>query len=138
MILFVVVELLILCLRLRINLLVSLLQSNMSESPPGAELNILDLVNSKTILGAFPLHDFEELKTLQIKWLDFFSPPWKQPIGMYILQTGVDVDTDKVVFSDDIKNYFGERIGFYFYFLQHYVESMFFPAITGLISYIGK
>lgn len=115
------------------------MQSKINESPPGAELNILSLVDSKIILAAFPIHDFEELKTLQLKWLSLFAPPWQQPIGntlrfdisirlMYIYIFGID----------DIKNYFGERIGLYFYYIQHYVESLMIPAILGAVTFIGK
>ncbi len=62
--------------------MISIMQSKINESPPGAELNILSLVDSKIFLAAFPIHDFEELKTLQLKWLNLFAPPWQQPIGM--------------------------------------------------------
>ena len=39
---------------------------------------------------------------------------------------------------DDIKDYFGERIGLYFLYLQHYVTLLIVPAFLGLITYIGK
>jgi hypothetical protein len=36
---------------------------------------------------------------------------------------------------DEIKDYFGERIGLYFAYLQHYVEALMVPALFGLITY---
>lgn len=38
-------------------------------------------------------------------------------------------------YLDEIKDYFGERIGLYFAYLQHYVEALMVPAFFGLITY---
>jgi hypothetical protein len=73
------------------------MQSKINETPPGAELNILSLVDSKTIIAAFPIHDFEELKTLQLKWLNLFAPPWQQPIGT--IHSISNVNTSQKLFS---------------------------------------
>lgn len=94
------------------------MQGKLSSSPPGAGLNISKLIASKAVLAAFPLHDYEELKSLQLRWLNLYDPPWKQPIN-------------------EIKNYFGERIALYFLYLQHYVEYLIVPAFLGAITFIG-
>jgi anoctamin-10/anoctamin-7 len=39
---------------------------------------------------------------------------------------------------DDVKDYFGEKIGLYFLFLQHYVTLLMWPAFLGLITFIVK
>ncbi len=70
------------------------------------------------LLAAFPLHEYDMLKRLQIKWLNLFGAPWTQPL-------------------DDVKDYFGERIGLYFLFLQHYTTLLIVPAIVGAITFIG-
>ncbi len=37
--------------------------------------------------------------------------------------------------TDEIKDYFGERIGLYFLFLQYYSSSMMLPALLGFIVF---
>ena len=41
-------------------------------------LNISKLMAEKVIEGAFPLHDYDSLKSLQIRWLNMLSAPWNQ------------------------------------------------------------
>ena len=48
----------------------------------------------------YPLHDFVELRTIEEKWLIVFQMPWNQNV-------------------DVAKDYFGEKIGYYFLFLGH-------------------
>ena len=100
----------------RIKLIISILETKASDSPPGGGLNVSDLLSKKVVLAGFPIHDFEELNALQNRWLSLCAPPWTQPI-------------------DAVKDYFGERIGLYFYFLQHYTELLITPAFFGCISY---
>lgn len=40
--------------------------------------------------------------------------------------------------SDDIKEYFGHRIGLYFLYLQHYVTMLVVPAVLGAVTFIGE
>jgi hypothetical protein len=68
-------------------------------------------------MAAFPIHEFDELKKLTLKWLTVGSYPWNQPI-------------------DEVKDYYGERIGIYFLYLQHYVTLLMWPAFFGSITYI--
>jgi hypothetical protein len=39
--------------------------------------------------------------------------------------------------ADDVRNYFGEKIGFYFLYIQHYVTLLMLPALLGLITFLG-
>lgn len=103
----------------RIKLIISILQSKQSDSPPGCGMNLREMVVKKAVLGQFPLHDYDELKVLQMKWLKLYAYPWSQPV-------------------DDIKDYFGERIGLYFLYLQHYTGQLMLPALLGLITFIVK
>jgi anoctamin-10/anoctamin-7 len=103
----------------RINLILSVLECGTSRQPPGAGLNISKLVAEKVVLAAFPLHDYDSLKDLQRQWLDLHSPPWRQPIIA-------------------VKDYFGDRIGFYFLYLQHYVEQLMVPAVVGCVVYVVR
>lgn len=60
------------------------MQCKITSQPPGAGLNISKLIASKVVLAAFPLHDYDDLHTLQSKWLSLFDPPWKQPISKFL------------------------------------------------------
>jgi hypothetical protein len=42
-----------------------------------------------------------------------------------------------VLCSDEIKDYFGHRIGLYFLYLQHYVTLLIVPAFLGFITFVG-
>lgn len=42
------------------------------------------------------------------------------------------------VYIDKIKDYFGEKVGLYFYFLFYYVSMLFIPAIMGIFVYAGN
>jgi hypothetical protein len=76
-----------------------------------------DLQHHKCVLASFPIHEFDELKKLTLVWLTLWAWPWSQPI-------------------DKVKDYFGERIGFYFLFLQHYVTMLMWPALLGSVTYV--
>ena len=77
----------------RIKLIMSLLTFPRRDG--GAGLPLDKLVARGVLAAAFPLHDFDELKFLERKWLVYFAWPWKMPVHR-------------------ICDYFGEKIGFYF------------------------
>ena len=97
-------------------------------------LQLADMLEKDVLLAAFPLHDFDELKALQRKWLKLWSYPWHQPVGKLLLHCIKRVSTP----SDDVKDYFGEKIALYFLYLQHYVTLLIAPAFLGMITYIGE
>jgi len=99
----------------RLKLTLSIINARIVDG--GCFLDIPKLVARKAILGMFPLHSHSKLVDLQQKWLLFFQLPWKQPI-------------------DQIKGYFGEKIGLYFVFLGHYTTWLIFPAFIGVLTWI--
>ena len=60
---------------------------NIDNQPPGCDITIKDLAHHECVMAAFPIHEFDELKKLTLKWLTLFAWPWKQPIGTYVLST---------------------------------------------------
>ena len=106
----------------RIKLMLSILQSSPTETPPGAGMNITEMSaipKGPVVKGQFPIQNFEELNRLQVRWLTMWDWPWNQPVDM-------------------IRDYFGERIGFYFLYLGHYAGMLTFPAALGAGTYILK
>jgi hypothetical protein len=99
----------------RIKMIIAILEGPLIER--GCALNLRDMRGHKVVLAAFPLHEYDDLKALQRKWLQLWS--LQQPV-------------------DNIRDYFGERIAFYFVYLNHYVNSLVSPAIGGLVTYIVK
>ena len=71
------------------------------------------------MLAAFPMHDYDTLNKLQTKWLTMWCAPWNQRF-------------------DEIKDYYGERIGFYFLYIGHYNTYLMVPAFVGAVAFIGK
>lgn len=99
----------------RIKLIIAILEEPLIQR--GCALNLRDLRGHKVVLAAFPLHEYDDLKALQRKWLKLWS--FQQPV-------------------DDIRDYFGERIAFYFAYLNYYVNSLIPPAIGGFVTYVVK
>ncbi|CAM9434451.1 unnamed protein product [Discosporangium mesarthrocarpum] len=85
----------------------------------GCNLDVLRLVKSKCIMAFFPLHDKVELRALQLRWLKFFQWPWDQPV-------------------DDVKDYFGEKIGLYFLWLGHYTTWLIPASIIGILAWVNE
>ena len=52
------------------------------------------------------------------KWLQFFLPPWLQPV-------------------DDVRNYMGEKIGLYFKWLGLYTSWLMVSSVVGTFLWIG-
>jgi hypothetical protein len=89
-----------------------------SNEEGGCGLDTYRLIKDECILGYFPLHDNVELRALEAKWLLFFQLPWNQC-------------------TDDVKDYFGEKIGLYFLFLGHYTTWLIPAAFMGFVCWIS-
>jgi anoctamin-10/anoctamin-7 len=100
----------------RIKLISSIIEAPSSER--GCGLKIKDLVVKKACLAVFPLHDYLGLTMLQHKWLRLFTPPHRQP-------------------EDEIKDYFGEKIGLYFVWLGHYTKWLISASFVGFIIWMA-
>mmetsp|Transcript_16135 Transcript_16135/g.35740 ORF Transcript_16135/g.35740 Transcript_16135/m.35740 type:complete len:809 (-) Transcript_16135:1244-3670(-) len=83
-----------------------------SRGPGACGLDIRKLLDDKCLLAYMPLHDMVELRALESNWLTFFSFPWSQP-------------------CDQVKDYFGEKIGLYFKWLGLYCTWLFVAALLG-------
>ena len=88
----------------RIKLLMAIIQD--SEKDGGAGMSLGGLRVDGTIRGVFPLHCEAEKSAFADRWLALCAAPWAQPF-------------------DEIKEYYGEKIGMYFHFLGAYVRFFF-------------
>lgn len=89
-----------------------------SKGPGGCGLDIGKLLKHRAILAYMPLHDMVELRALEAEWLTFFDMPWNQP-------------------TDQIKDYFGEKIGLYFKWLGLYTSWLTIAALLGFGFWIN-
>ena len=99
----------------RIKLIISIMQNKVTDDPPGAGLNLGEMAAKSVTCGQFPIQNFDDLVALQKRWLVLWAWPWEQPL-------------------ESIREYFGERIGFYFLYLQHYTSSLLPMAFLGLLT----
>ena len=100
----------------RLKLIQSILTARKFEG--GCHMDVYKLMKLNCMLGYFALHDYVELRTLEEKWLRFCQMPWNQPV-------------------DDVKDYFGEKIGLYFLWLGHYTTWLLPAAIVGFFAWIN-
>jgi hypothetical protein len=100
----------------RLKLLYTIMTARSYEG--GCNLDIYKMIKDKCLLGFYPLHDHVELLVLEAKWLQFCQFPWNQPV-------------------DDIKDYFGEKIGLYFVWLGHYTTWLAGSAVVGFFCWIN-
>ena len=101
----------------RIKLIISIMQNKVTDDPPGAGLNLGKMAAKSVTCGQFPIQNFDDLVALQKRWLVLWAWPWDQPL-------------------ESIREYFGERIGFYFLYLQHYTSSLLPMAFLGLMTIV--
>ena len=81
-------------------------------------LNMATLKNVGFVADCFPLHEKERIDAFRVQWALNLNlhPFWggkKQPLLA-------------------VRNYFGEKLALYFAWLEHYTESLVFPAVLGL------
>ncbi|KAG5190771.1 calcium-activated chloride channel-domain-containing protein [Tribonema minus] len=100
----------------RLKLMYTIMVAKSSEG--GCNLDIVKLLKYKAILGFFPLHDKVELRLLQRAWFRYVQAPWAQPI-------------------QDVKDYYGEKIGLYFLWLGHYTTWLLPASICGILAWIN-
>jgi len=99
----------------RIKLILAIIESR--KSLGGAALEWTKLLHEGVMLAFYPLHHADKRDALKHEWVRggcWFRWPGKQPL-------------------DDIKKYFGEKIGFYFAFLGHYTAWLFTLSFIGIV-----
>lgn len=104
----------------RVKLIISIIEakeSDGSDASRGCDLPLNEMIVDETVLAAFAIHDYDELEELEKDLLQFFR-----------LNTPID----------KIKDYFGEKVGMYFLFLDFYTRWIFPPAVFGLVTYLDK
>jgi hypothetical protein len=96
-------------IRQRLNVI--LLESSPSDG--SQPLRLQRYINSKKIIAAFPLHTSSSLTILRSSWLRLSQLPWNLPL-------------------EDIKEYFGNKIALFYYFLGHYSLWLIIPSLIGI------
>eukprot|EP01052_Picozoa_sp_SAG31_P013289 SAG31_NODE_796_length_12032_cov_21.073242_14_plen_237_part_00 len=92
----------------------------------------------------FPLHDDDELLDLMTIWARpglILKHPFTAIFkGATLRPWGIILELQKLTEQplQDIRNYFGEQIGLYYAFLGVYTTSLFWPAVIGLITFVGR
>ena len=99
----------------RLKLITSILGAKIDDG--GCQLNLYKLMRNDCIIGFFGIHDRVELRTLEKKWLTFLELPSHQKVDL-------------------VRDYFGEKIGFYFLFLGHYTSWLMWASLVGCIVYL--
>lgn len=95
----------------RIKLILSIMQTFGTGC---CSMNLEKLIASKSIVSYFPLHDAESRDILAKHWFPLHINPRYQPF-------------------DEIKEYFGEKVGIYYAFFGHYTSWLGPLSIAGLI-----
>lgn len=96
----------------RIKIIMEILQS---DADWGAGLELYSLKSSGSLVTYYPLREHKCMRALDRDWMPWSIMPWEQPI-------------------DDIRDYFGEKIGLYFEFIGHYATWLLPLSVFGLIT----
>lgn len=88
-----------------------------SKTEGGCFLDTNKMMVDKCIAGFFPLHDHVTLSLLESNWIYLFQLPWRQNV-------------------EDPKNYFGEKIGFYFIWLGYLTSWSIVAGAAGVFAWI--
>mmetsp|Transcript_11500 Transcript_11500/g.34626 ORF Transcript_11500/g.34626 Transcript_11500/m.34626 type:complete len:837 (-) Transcript_11500:25-2535(-) len=101
----------------RLKLILSIMEADAKSR--GAQIDVNQLVEAKVLEAAYPLHADGELFALMDRWITFRAKEWAvtQPV-------------------EAIKDYFGERIGMYFYFNGYYARWLLYASAMGLFAQI--
>ena len=92
-------------------------------------------LSAKAIFQVFPLHEPEPLRRLQKTWVQ--SVLNRQPIGGKKNNSLISTcNCTMMMFSDDICDYFGIKIAFYFSWLGHYTTALCIPAAVGFLVWV--
>lgn len=86
--------------------------------PGGCHLDPYQLLKDECVLAYNPLHDMVDLRRLEEHWVVMFQFPWNQPV-------------------DEIKNYFGEKIGLYFVWLGQYTSWLSVAGVVGFAVWVN-
>eukprot|EP00656_Telonema_subtile_P015743 TRINITY_DN18283_c0_g1_i4.p1 TRINITY_DN18283_c0_g1~~TRINITY_DN18283_c0_g1_i4.p1 ORF type:complete len:353 (+),score=89.65 TRINITY_DN18283_c0_g1_i4:256-1314(+) len=86
----------------------------------GAGLNIPELIDNGVLLASFGPHGPEELAPLRENWAAFRH-----------FNKGILSKVEDVMPLDDIRDYFGEKVGLYFGYLGYYTSKLVAPAVLG-------
>ena len=101
----------------RIRLLQSLLELPQHEG--GCGLNLDDLLATKVFTAVVPVHEIEGRRTELMRiWV---SPPLKLTVNQPL---------------DRVRDYFGERIAFYYAFTEELTNAVLYPAAMGAVLFI--
>ena len=65
----------------RLKLLLIIFESKVSDN--GCGLFLGDLIVHQALLAILPIHNYDALDALQLKWLSLFAWPWTQPLSTY-------------------------------------------------------
>lgn len=76
-------------------------------------LKIRRYIRNGWLLGCFSLHNREQTQVIEFKWQLFPFQNHNLPL-------------------DDVKEYFGEKIGLFFVFLEYYTYALVMPAVIGI------